>query len=248
MKKILTAALTALLLACTPDTPINEDKLCGTWKADVWIGNYGMHITFNADNTYKMMIGSYGQNINYVWRHPHFYYEGAWMTDDDEILLMSADTIAYTLYDVDVKKNKLSFDFVQGEATMEITKYEAVRGKNLQQSTILGTWSFTERNVLGFTYDMIVTFYEDYHARMTYGTPNTNHGHDVVDIKDMRYSIVGPYIVFDNITPLHYFKFKCIRDEKVYFISGNNFKEMTEFNLVPQDPTAHELRLDGVIF
>lgn len=245
MKKLLTAALIALLLACTPDMPINEDKLCGTWKADVWRGNYGMHITFNADNTYKMMIGSYGQNINYVWRHPHFYYEGVWMTDDDDILLMSADTIAYTLYNVDVKKNKLSFDFVRGEATMETTKYEAVRGKNLQQSTILGTWSFTERNVLGFTYDMIVTFYEDYHARMTYGSIYEG---EIEDHKNMPYTIVGPYIIFKGITPLNYMKYKSISYGKMKFISGNYHKELKEFYFVPQDPTAHELRLDGFIF
>lgn len=249
LSKMIMVVVTSMLLSCTGDTSINEDKLYGTWKAWIWHGIYDMYITFNTDHTYKMMIGSHGEYNNFSgWKHPHYYYEGAWMSDEEDIILMSSDTIAHTLYNVDVKRNKFSFDFIGRHTKDQTEQCEAERKNDLSQSSILGTWSFTERNVLGFTYDMIVTFYEDYHARMTYGTPNTNHGHDVVDQKDMGYSIVGPYIVFDNITPLHYFKFQYMREEKQYFVSGNNFKEMKEFNLVPQDPAAHELRLDGFVF
>ena len=247
LKKVVTVALSALLMGCSMNTPINEEKLCGaTWKAWVWDNIYDMYVAFNNDHTYKMVIGSHGEYSNLTgWRHPHYYYEGTWSTDEDDIFLMCGDTIAHTLYDVDIKKKEMTFDFYDGYKKDGNERCSASKANVLKQSAITGTWSFTERNVLGFTYNMIITFHQDYYARMTYGSIYEG---EIEDHKNMPYTIVGPYIIFKGITPLNYMKYQSISNGKMKFISGNYRKELKEFYFVPQDPTAHKLRLDGFIF
>lgn len=249
MKKLLTAALTALLLACTPDT-ITEDKLVGCWKAKVWENIYNMYLDIRDDHTYKIMIASHGEYSNLSgWRHPYHYCEGTWQTDGDDLLLLHSDTIVYTLYDVEVKRKDISFNLYDGYENDGIEYCEGKRYSQLKQSTINGTWSFTERDVILSVYDLVMTLDDTYNARMTFDTPNDKHGFSTVDHKEVDYTIIGPYIVFTGISPLHYFLYQgATMDGRIKYTSGNTARQLKEFQAIPQDPTAHELRLKGFIF
>lgn len=246
LSKMIMVMVTSMLLSCTPDT-IQEDRLVGCWKAKVWENIYDMYLDIHYDHTYKIMIASHGEYSNLSgWRHPHHYYEGTWQTDGDDLLLLHSDTVVYTLYDVEAKRKGISFNLYDGYENDGIEYCEGKRYSQLKQSTINGTWSFTERNVLGFTYNMIVTFYEDYHARMTCGSI---YAGEIEDHKNMPYAIIGPYIVFTGITPLHYFLYQgSSMDGRIKYTSGNTARQLKEFQAIPQGPTAHELRLDGFVF
>ena len=95
---------------------------------------------------------------------------------------------------------------------------------------------------------MVMTLDDTYHARMTFSAPNGNHGHDIHDWKDIDYTILGNYIVFTGLTPVHYFHRYKNEEGNIEFSSGNSNGTITRFSATKQDPTAHELRLDGFIF
>ena len=133
----------------------------------------------------------------------------------------------------------------QGRKTWQ---YAGTRIEELRLSEITGTWSFSERQVFRGLYDMVMTLDDTYHARMTFSTPNDNHGHDIHDWKDIDYTILGNYIVFTGLTSVHYFSRHTTDGGSIEYTSWNSQGSIAQFQAIPQDPTAHTLRLDGFIF
>lgn len=249
MKRLLTAALAALLMGCTAPDEINESNLYGCWKAKVWENIYDMYLNVQADHTYKIMIASHGECYSGSWIYPHYYYEGTWQTDGNDLLLLHGDTVVYTLYDVDARKKKISFDLYDGYENDGIEYCEGLRYAQLNQSIVIGTWSFTEREVISSVYDLVLTLDETYNARLTYSGPNGHGGHSIYDYRGIGYDIVGPYIVFTGANPMYHFIYRSKQiDGSIKFESGNNWRRIGEFYAIPQDPSAHTLRLDGFIF
>ena len=247
MKKILITAITALLVGCSAKTELHESDLHGCW----YISMTSLHqscLSINSDHTYKMMLAS--KNIYMNGTQVNFkreYYEGTWSLVDNNLMLHHSEAESHVLYNIGIDDGRLSFQF-KADADNEPCIYKGFQSDELRQSAINGTWSFSERQVLPSVYDMVMTLDDSYHARMTFSTPNGNHGHDIVDWKDIDYSIVGHYIVFKGITPMYYFERITKQDGNIEYASGNNQGNMIRFSAKPQDPTAHELRLDGFIF
>lgn len=245
MKKLLTAALAALLMGCTAPVEINESNLYGCWRISAnLISNY---LSLDSDHTYQMMLSEPDKLYdNYGTLETHReYYEGEWLLEGNTIKLLCNDTITHILRNVERNKKELSFDMEQGRKTWQ---YAGTRIEELQLSDITGTWSFTERQVFRGLYDMVMTLDENYHARMTFSAPNDNHGHDILDWKDIDYTILGNYIVFTGLNPVHYFSRYTTDDGNIEYTSWNSQGSIARFQAIPQDPTAHTLRLDGFIF
>lgn len=247
MKRLLTTAtLAALLMGCTAPDEINESNLYGCWYFSMTSSSQSC-MSFSDDHTYKLMMAAdyiymIGSNVDY----PRDYYEGSWSLADNELILYCADTIARTLYGIEMTDGKLTFQLKNTKG--ETKQYKAIRGNDIRQSDIAGTWSFTERQVIPGAYDMVMSFDEECHARMTFSTPNNNHGHDILDWKDVDYRILGHYIIFTGLNPMHYFERITKQDGSIEYSSGNSKGTITRFRAIPQDPTAHTLRLDGFIF
>ena len=244
MKKLLTAALTALLLACTPDH-LDDSDLYGCWRISANL--ISSYLSLDSDHTYQMMLSEPDKLYdNYgVLEARHEYSDGTWHLEGNTIKLLCNDTIAHILQNVEKGKNGISFEMKQGG---KMWRYGGSEIRELQLSDVTGTWSFTERQVFRGLYDMVMTLDETYHVRMTFSAPNDNHGHDIHDWKDIDYTILGNYIVFNGLNPVHYFSRYTADDGGIEYTSWNSQGSIAQFQAISQYPNAHELRLDGFIF
>lgn len=244
MKKLLTAALTALLMACTPDH-LDDSDLYGCWRISANL--ISSYLSLDSDHTYQMMLSEPDKLYdNYgTLEARHEYSDGTWHLEGNTIKLLCNDTIAHILQNVEKGKNGLSFEMKQGS---KMWRYGGIEFRELQLSAVTGTWSFTERQVFRGLYDMVMTLDDTYHARMTFSAPNDNHGHDIHDWNGIEYTILGNYIVFTGLTPVHYLSRYTTDDGDIEYTSWNSQGSIARFQAIPQDSTAHTLRLDGFIF
>lgn len=173
------------------------------------------------------------------------YYEGNWSLNGYTVNLLVNDSTAYVLQNVEKNKGSLSFDMKQGG---KMWKYAGKSISELSQSEINGTWSFSEREVFWGIYDMVMTLDDTYHARMTFLGTEDGRSYKMYDWKDIDYTILGNYIVFTGLNPVYYFYRNQKDDGRIEYTSGNSSGTITRFSATKQDPTAHELRLDGFIF
>lgn len=245
VSKMIMVVVTSMLLGCTPDQ-LDDSDLYGCWRisASLFVSS---HLSLDSDHTYQMMLSEPDKLYdNYgVLETRHEYSQGTWSLDGNTIKLLCNDSIVHILPNVEVDKGILSFDMKWGEKTW---RYGGEKIRELQLSDVAGTWSFSERQVFRSLYDMVMTLDDTFHARMTFSSPNNNHGHDVHDWKDIDYTILGNYIVFTGINPVHYFSRYPSEDGNIEYTSWNSQGSIAKFQAIPQDSTAHELRLDGFIF
>lgn len=244
MKKILTAALTALLLACTPDH-LDDSDLYGCWRISANL--ISSYLSFESDHTYKLLLSEPDKLYdNYgVLEARHEYSEGTWRLEGNTIKLLCNDSVVHILPNTEIDKGTLFFDMKWGERTW---RYGGEKVKELQLSDITGTWSFTERQVIHGLYDMVMTLDETYHARMTFLGTEDGRNYKVFDWQDIQYTILGNNIVFTGLTPVHYFSRYTTEDGSIEYTSWSSQGSIARFQAIPQDPTAHELRLEGIIF
>lgn len=245
MKKLLTAALTVLLMGCDALDPMTDSDLYGCWRISAnMISSY---LSLDSDHTYQLMLSEPDKlydNYGVLEAH-HEYSDGTWHLEGNTIKMLCGDSLVRVLPNTEIDKGILYFDMKWGEKTW---RYGGEQISELQLSDITGTWSFTERQVFRGLYDMVMTLDETYHARMTFSAPNDNHGHDIHDWKDIDYTILGNYIVFTGLNPVHYFSRYTTDDGSIEYTSWNSQGSIARFQAIPQNPTAHELRLDGFIF
>lgn len=239
--------LAVMFAGCDVLNIVPEDKLVGSWEIlfDPFESSY---ITINEDGSYKMMmVICRGFNDGRLL-YNHDYYEGQWMLDGDELTLECADTIALVIHDIDLNKKSLTCKYDNGIPNSK-GEYKGYRVENLSQDIIKGTWSFTDRTVFRTMYDMVMTMDETWNARMTFYSPYADTENRMIDWQKVDYTIVGEYIVFTGLTPMHWFKHLGITEDDVReFSSGTQQRMQTVFSMKPQDYSAHDLRLDGFIF
>lgn len=243
--KLLTAVLTVLLMSCDALDPMTESDLYGCWRISASL--ISSYLSFDSDHTYQMMLSEpdrlYDNNGTPEARRE--YSEGTWHLEGTTIKMLCGDSLVCVLPNTEIDKGLLYFDMKWGEKNW---RYGGERISEILLSDIIGTWSFSEREVFHGLKDMVMTLDDTYHARMTFLGTEDGRSYKMYDWTEIDYTILGNYIVFTGLNPTHYFYRYTAKDGNIEYLSGNSNGTITSFRAKPQAPEAHTLRLDGIIF